>query len=206
MKHKGLTDPPGRRKIIQALTELMRTRDFNSVTTVEIAAAAGVTEGLIYKYFDSKKDLLYQVLDEHFSEFHQYILDQIASRDSVIEKLEMIIRASIQSYAANRVFARILLLEVRNSQEYFSSEAYATVKLYTRNILSIIQEGIAKGELKPDIDPLMFRKVILGAIEHACLGEILFSGNLDAQTAALSISTILFNGAKHADRSCPTTD
>jgi TetR/AcrR family fatty acid metabolism transcriptional regulator len=196
MKHKGDTNPPGRRKIIDAFTRLMQSRDFNSVTTADIADAAGVTEGLIYKYFDSKKDLLYQVLSDLFTQFHHTVLERIAGTPSAIEKLKIVIRSSIEYYAAHRVFARMLLLEVRNSRDYFASEAYAMVRTYARNILDIINEGIRRGELKSDIDPLILRKIILGAIEHACLGEIIFSRQLDAQAMTDRIATILFNGAK----------
>jgi TetR/AcrR family fatty acid metabolism transcriptional regulator len=196
MKHKGSTNPPGRQKIIKALTTLMRSKDFHSVTTADIADTAGVTEGLIYKYFRDKKDLLYQVLNEHFTQFHNIVLKRITNKKSAIEKLEIIICASIESYTANRVFARMLLLEVRNSQTYFGSEAYRTVKLYASTILDIIHEGIRKGEIKSDIDSLIFRKIILGTIEHACLGEIIFDKDLDAQAMTNRISHILFNGAK----------
>lgn len=196
MRHKGKTNPPGRQKIIEALTRLMWTNDFHSVTTAEIAESAGVTEGLIYKYFNSKKDLLYQVLEDLFAQFNATILERIAGKSSAIEKLEVIICSSIEYYTANRVFARILLLEVRNSQDYFNSKAYIRVKAYARNILEIINEGIESGEIKPDTDPQILRKIILGAIEHACVGEIIFSRQLDVQTITRSISTIIFNGAK----------
>jgi AcrR family transcriptional regulator len=196
MKHKGHTNPPGRQKIIEAFTQLMRTKDFHSVTTAEIADVAGITEGLIYKYFKSKKELLYQVLNDLFAQFNQTILKRIAEKASAIEKLEIIIYSSIEYYTANRVFARILLLEVRNSQDYFSSAAYEMVKAYARTILDIIHEGIAKGDLKPDTDPQILRKIILGAIEHACLGEIIFSKELDSQAITHNISTIIFKGAK----------
>jgi TetR/AcrR family transcriptional regulator, fatty acid metabolism regulator protein len=196
MKHKGHTNPPGRQKIIEALTQLMRAKDFHSVTTAEIADRAGVTEGLIYKYFRSKKELLYQALNELFAQFNQTILQRVAHKASAIEKLEIVICASIEYYTANRVFARILLLEVRNSQEYFDSEAYEMVKAYARTILDIIEEGIGRGEIRPDADPQILRKIILGAIEHACLGEIIFSKELDAQAITHTISTIIFEGAK----------
>jgi len=196
MKHKGHTNPPGRQKIIEALTQLMQTRAFHSVTTAEIAERAGVTEGLIYKYFNSKKDLLYQVLDDLFARFNETVLERIAGKSSAIQQLEIIIASSIEYYAANRVFARILLLEVRNSQDYFASEAYDRVKAYARQIRDIIDQGIARGEIKADIDPQILRNVILGTIEHACLGEIIFSRTLDAPVVTHSISTILFNGAK----------
>jgi AcrR family transcriptional regulator len=196
MKHKGHTNPPGRQKIIEALTRLMWTKDFHSVTTAEIAIMAGVTEGLIYKYFKSKKELLYQVLTELFVRFNHTVLARIAERNSAIEKLEIVILSSIEYYITNRVFARILLLEVRTSTDYFSSEAYEMVRAYTANILAIIQEGIQKGEIRTDTDPRILRKIILGAIEHACLGEIIFSRDLDAQAITRNISTIIFNGAK----------
>lgn len=196
MKHKGNTNPPGRQKIIEALTCLMWTKEFHAVTTAEIAEMAGVTEGLIYKYFKSKKELLHQVLNELFSRFNQTVFERIAHKTTAIEQLEIIIYSSVEYYTANRVFARILLLEVRNSPDYFSSEAYMRVKAYAGKILEIIQEGVRKGEIKPEIDPLILRKIILGAIEHACLGEIIFARDLDAQAVTSQISTILFNGAK----------
>lgn len=196
MKHKGKTNPPGRQKIIEALTRLMWSNDFHSVTTAEIAESAGVTEGLIYKYFKNKKDLLYQVLDDLFARFNETINERIEGKPSAIEKLEVIISSSIEYYAENRVFARILLLEVRNSQEYFNSRAYGRVNVYARNILEIINAGIESGEIRPGTDPKILRKIILGAIEHACVGEIIFSKQLDVQAITYSISTIIFNGAK----------
>ncbi len=201
MKHKRQTNPPGRQKIIDALTHLLRAKDFHSITTAEIARAAGVTEGLIYKYFKNKKDLLYQVLNDFFVQFHGSLQARLADKISAIEKLEIIISASIEHYAANRVFARILLLEVRNSSDYFKSDAYRMVKLYAENILDIIHQGISRQELKADIDPLLLRKIIFGAIEHACLGEIIFSKNIDAQAITNHISAIIFHGAA----TCPQT-
>jgi AcrR family transcriptional regulator len=196
MKHKGHTNPPGRQKIIEALTRLMWTKEFHAVTTAEIAEMAGVTEGLIYKYFKNKKELLYQVLNDLFAQFNQAVLERTADKASAIEKLEIIICSSLEHYTTNRVFARILLLEVRNSPDYFSSEAYARVKAYARTILEVIQMGIQTGEIKANTDPLILRKVILGTIEHACLGEIIFARDLDVQAITRSISTIIFNGAK----------
>ncbi|SLM28589.1 HTH-type transcriptional regulator (TetR-family protein) [Desulfamplus magnetovallimortis] len=188
--------PPGRIKIMNALSELMREKDFHSITTAEIASTAGVTEGLIYKYFKDKKDLLYQVLDGHFHEFHDHIVKMIAPCSSAIEKLSIIIRTTLKSYAANRVFAKILLLEVRNSPNYFESDAYNMVRIYSGTILEIINQGMASGELKPDINPFALRQVILGSIEHACLGEVIFGKTLNTETVSDHICNIIFQGVQ----------
>ncbi|MFA5904183.1 MAG: TetR/AcrR family transcriptional regulator [Desulfobacula sp.] len=196
MKHKGKTNPPGRIKIMKAFSLLMSEKDFHSITTAEIAKNAEVTEGLIYKYFKDKKDLLYQVLDEHFFEFQAKIESRTANEKTCVEQLEVIVFSSLESYAANRIFSKILLLEVRNSLDFFESSAYERVRKYTKTILNIIEKGIETGELKPETDPYILRKVILGAIEHACLGEIIFGKQLDIDEVSTGISNIVFNGAK----------
>lgn len=196
MKHKGKTNPPGRIKIMKSFSLLMAQKDFHSITTSEIAGNAKVTEGLIYKYFKDKKDLLYQVLNEHFFEFQAKIENRIANEKTCIEQLEVIIFSSLESYADNRTFSKILLLEVRNSLEFFDSGAYEMVRKYSRTILDIIENGIKNGEFKQDLDPYILRKVILGAIEHACLGEIIFGRELDIDEVSTGISNIVFNGAK----------
>lgn len=196
MKHKGKTNPPGRIKIMRSFSQLMAQKDFHSITTAEIAGNAEVTEGLIYKYFKDKKDLLYQVLNEHFYEFQAKIENRIANEKTCIEQLEVIIFSSLESYVENRIFSKILLLEVRNSPDFFNSCAYEMVKKYARTILDIIEKGIQTGELKNEVDPYTLRKVILGAIEHACLGEVIFGKELDIDEVTTGISTIVFEGAK----------
>lgn len=196
MKHKGKTNPPGRIKIMNSFYSLMKKKDFHSITTAEIAKNAEVTEGLIYKYFKDKKDLLYQVLNDHFFEFMAKIENRVDHEKTCIKKLEVIIFASLESYADNRVFSKILLLEVRNSPEYFNSSAYGLVRKYAGTILGIIEEGIQTKELKPDTDPYLLRKVILGAIEHACIGEIIFARELDIDPVSKGITNILFNGVR----------
>jgi len=174
----------------------MAQKDFHSITTAQIAGNAEVTEGLIYKYFKDKKDLLYEVLNEHFFEFQAKIENRISNEKTCIKQLEIIICSSLESYVDNRVFSKILLLEVRNSLTFFDSGVYERVRKYSRTILKIIEKGIKTGELKPDLDAFILRKVILGAIEHACLGEIIFSRELDIKKVSKGISTIIFNGAK----------
>lgn len=49
------------RRILEAADALFRTHGFESTTTAQIAAAAGVGEGTIYLYVGSKEDLLVSV-------------------------------------------------------------------------------------------------------------------------------------------------
>ncbi|MFH1153459.1 MAG: TetR/AcrR family transcriptional regulator [Pseudomonadota bacterium] len=188
--------PPGRTNIMKALTTLLADNDFHSITTASIAREAGVTEGLIYKYFKDKKDLLYQVLGDNFSLFYDHVAQKLPQNKTCVQKLKTIIRTTIKAYVNNRVFARIILLEVRNSPDYFDCPAYDMVKLYSSTILDLIRQGQESGEIRGDVDPYAFRKIIFGAMEHACLGEVIFNREMNPEQVADQINTILFAGVQ----------
>jgi TetR/AcrR family transcriptional regulator, fatty acid metabolism regulator protein len=187
-------NPPGKIKIMKSLTTLMEKKDFDSITTSEIALEAGVTEGLIYKYFKDKKDLLYRVLEEHFQLFQKKIDTKIANKNSATEKLEVIINTSLESWTASKVFAKILLLEVRSYPDYYKSSAYELIKVYARTVAEIIEQGMAAGEIKKDTDYRVLTKIILGAIEHACLGDIIFERDIDIDHISKNICKTIFKG------------
>jgi len=53
--------PPGQRRILSAALELFAEKGYAATSTGAIAKSAGVAEGLIFKHFRSKKELLLQL-------------------------------------------------------------------------------------------------------------------------------------------------
>jgi TetR/AcrR family transcriptional regulator, fatty acid metabolism regulator protein len=196
METQAVSSPPGKLKIINAMRILLDDRTFESLTISEIAVAAGVTEGLIYKYFRDKRDVLHHVLREHYEQFLVQIDRDLQGIDGALNKLKKIIWSSIERYANHRVFARIILLEVRNSEEYFQSEAYALVRRFNRIIIDIIKEGVSSGEIREDLPPAYIRNAIFGTIEHSCLNRAIFNEPVSTNEAAKMITELLFNGIK----------
>lgn len=194
MKNTIPSSPPGRTRIMNSMVRLLDKSEFNRITTAEIARDAEVTEGLIYKYFRDKKDLLYQVLTELFQQVIDRIAGEIAGAHGSHEKLRTFIRASIASYAESRVFSKIILLEVRNSPSFFASDAYGLVRHYSKMLAEILQEGMDAGELAPDIEIGTLRQIIFGAIEHACLSSIIFHREIDIDRVTSQLCRVLFGG------------
>jgi TetR/AcrR family transcriptional regulator, fatty acid metabolism regulator protein len=186
--------PPGKVKIMQALKTLLEEKEFASITRAELAQTAGVTEGLIYKYFGDKRDLLHAVLADYVDFFISRMERDLKGVEGALNRLRTVVRIHVSMYASNRVFARILLLEVRNHPDYFHSEAYGTVKRYTRLLKGIIDEGIEEGSLRRDVSAEAIRQVILGGIEHTCLGSVLFHHTLNPEEAADRLCETIFRG------------
>src|SRR5210317_706277 len=103
--------PPGRIKIVRALKSLLVEKEFGAITTAEIARNAGVTEALIYKYFQDKRDLLHQILGEYLERYFLQFQTDLKGIKGALNKLRKLIWGHLDVYSTNRVFARILLLE-----------------------------------------------------------------------------------------------
>ena len=97
-------------------------------------------------------------------------------------------------YATNRVFAKILVFEVRNHTDYYKSTPYKLVKNYSDIVLDIIKEGIENGEIRDDLSPTLIRQSILGSIEHVCLTSILFSREISPDLLTEELCEFIFKG------------
>ena len=191
---KGKPLPPGRIKIVRALKSLLVEKEFSAITTAEIARSAGVTEALIYKYFKDKRDLLHQILSEYLEQYRSQMGQDLKGIKGTFNKLRKLIWSHINVYATNRVFAKILLIEVRNYSDYYKSETYLRVKEYSNIVLKIIEEGIRDGEIRNDVPARLIRHSILGSIEQVCLSGITFGKDIDPDELTEQICEVIFKG------------
>lgn len=192
--------PPGKVKIVRALKDLLARKEFGAVTTAEIAREAGVTEALIYKYFRDKRDLLHQILSDYLKTYGVLLERDLGGIRGALQKLRKLIFSHLNVYANNRVFAKVLLIEVRNYPDYYRSDTYELVKIYSNTVLSVIEEGVRDGVIRADIPSKMIRQIILGGIEHVCLSGIVFEREIDPEKVTDDLCEILFEGIKAKGR------
>ncbi len=179
---------------MNALRSLLEEKEFSAITWTEIAQTAGVNEGLIYKYFKDKRNLLHQVLKEYLVDYFEPLKFELKGIEGTLNKIRKLIWVNINMYSSNRVFAKILLLEVRNFPGYFHSETYHLVQEYANMLLEIIEEGIQAGEIRDDIPPKQLRQIVLGMIEHLCLPGLLFGRDMSPDILTQNICKVLYEG------------
>ncbi len=185
---------PGYIKIVEALKLLLKEKEFNAITWAEIARTAGVNEALIYKYFHDKRNLLYKVLRQFLEKYVAQVEEELKVTSGALNKLRKAIWAHFNAYSQDRIFAKILVLEVRNYPDYFKSETYELVKHWANSILEIIEEGVSNGEIRSDISSMHLRQMILGGIEHLCLPEIIFGREFSPDTLTEELCEFIFHG------------
>ncbi len=189
--------PPGRIKIAKAMRALLDKKDFNSITTAEIARKSGVNEALIYRYFKDKRGLLHQVLADDLEEFNRQIMTDIRGIKGALNKLRKLIWSQIHYYDQNRIPAKILLLEARSYPGYFESETHRMVKDYAQVVGDLVAEGIERGEIRSDVAPKNIRRAIIGGIEYMIMSAVLYRSQIDADALQEDLCKIIFEGIEN---------
>jgi TetR/AcrR family transcriptional regulator, fatty acid metabolism regulator protein len=194
IKFGDVSLPPGGIKIAQALRALLEDKDFNSITTSEIAAASGMNEALIYRYFGNKRELLHSLMKEFHYQFYRDIQQGISGIKGSLNKIRKIIWEHIYIFERDPVYARILLLELGSYLGFYESSTYELFKEYTTLIKNIIQEGVETGEIRTDIPIWSIRQIVLGAIHYMCLPKVIQKKEIITDELTEDICNIIFNG------------
>ncbi len=192
-KNRAKSSPPGRIKIQQALLSLLDHKDFNDITAADIAKSATVTEGLLYKYFKNKKDLLYYILRGFLEEYVEQCHYDLKGIKGCMNKLRRIIWVHINAYATNRIYAKALI-SARHTKEYYSHESYQAEKRWGDMLLGILEEGVKGGEINGDITLRTIRQTIVGCIETTAFVAVMSDGEISPDKLTDDLCEIVFNG------------
>lgn len=178
-------------------------KGFAAASIAEIAFEAGVAEGTIYKFFESKRHLVVRVLETWYegmlAEFERNLPGLVGARN----KIRFIIWRHIASLKENRDLARVCVNEARNSNDYFRSELHELNRRYTHVFLEACREGIVNGELRSDTPVALLRDLVFGGIEHHIYPMLYGQGDIDPDQSADLIYNTVFAGIE--DRILETT-
>lgn len=182
------------REIVNAARLVFESTGYDSASMADIAARAGIVEGTVYLYFDSKKDLMHRVVAEWYESLIASVSEGLARITGVRARLRFCILRHLRVYVENTGLANLLIRELRRDTKYYETEIYSLNKRYTAFVTADILEGIKQGELNPDIAPEIVRDLIFGGIEHCAYRILSGRGGLDIDLAADRILGTLWAG------------
>lgn len=180
--------------ILGAAKDAFAERGFEGASIADIARAAGISDGLVYRYFQNKRDLLNHVLTV-FYERTMVDLEAIAAREaSFEERLHGLIHRHFEAFVADAALCRLFIQEVRTASDYHGSPVQLLNRRYTSILMRILEDGMADGIVRRDINPRLLRDVIFGAVEHRSWAAVNGRGTLDVDATARELTDLLSNG------------
>lgn len=163
-----------REDILSASLNLFAEKGFHGTSMRDIARAADITEGLIYHYFASKRDLFRAIIEEHSFLPLLRTLPDLAEHLDLRALLIVLARGFFDVLRQNTQLTRLLLQEVQvfpEEKEAFFADAVG------RSITELAQiiDGRMNPRARSQVDPqvasrIFFNSLLAFFVEQEILG------------------------------------
>lgn len=151
--------------ILEAAARVFSGRPFHEVLIEEIATAAGVGKGTIYRYFETKEDLYFAAILHSFDKLSDALAESLAQETSPRRRLERIAREVLSFSWDRRGLFDLLFGDERRfakREEEMQKRREAVSRLAQEAIL----EGIRRREFR-GIDARVGAELFRGMIRAA---------------------------------------
>lgn len=155
--------------LLQAARKLFAQKGFFNCTVSEIAAEAGMSQGNVYWYFNSKEALLKAVLADGFTAIERLTADVAQLPGGPREQIEALIEQSLVLYDEQGYFMTILLsLMAHGGPAYLAELGFdmaAIGQRYHSNLLQVFDRARRQGlvaDMAPDLHVMNYFGLING--------------------------------------------
>lgn len=136
-----------RETIVAAAADLYASRGFRGASVADLAQQCGSSKSLIYHYFPSKDDILYEVMAEHLDALVD-AADDAMRAGGARERLHALTIAFMRLYSGAQNSHKVLLNELDNLPPTRRLEVIAK----QRRIIAVVETLVL--EIRPDANPV----------------------------------------------------
>jgi AcrR family transcriptional regulator len=106
-----------RSDIVDKAATLFAERGFHGASIADLAEACGTSKSLLYHYYTSKEEILFDVMHDHVKALQDAAEEVAASKAAPMDKLRTITRRFMQLYLGAAARQRVLVNELRHLGE-----------------------------------------------------------------------------------------
>ena len=180
-------------KILATTRELLAEKGYENIVTAEVAERCNISEGTIYRYFESKRELLTKVAEQWFEELLAEN-QRVAMGRGVHERLRHLIWYSLSIVRKEPSLTRFVLMDLRSDPSYKATHIYELNRQFTAFVTDLLTEAVASGEFGDDVPVRLLRDMIFGCIEHQTWAFIRGTGDFSVDAAADGIAAVIYRG------------
>jgi TetR/AcrR family fatty acid metabolism transcriptional regulator len=188
-----------KKKILASATKIIGEKGFQNATIAEIAKEAGIGDATIYEYFRNKEDLLLAIPVETTKDLIADINEHMMGIKGAFNKLRKFIWWWLNYVEKNPGYGVVVLLELKTSKTYVSTEAYQAARNFYQIILDILKEGQEEEAIKKEINLYLARSLCVGAMEHIIIRWLLKDRKYSLLQYADELADLLIDSLKRTD-------
>lgn len=181
-------------RIIQEAKQQISKFGFRRFTLDDIASNLGISKKTIYKYFDSKRQLVDEVIDSWLKKEKERTLQIMESEEDWLEKLQKVIFHEIKAKPPTWMLTEL--------QRFFPEEwskTNAMGQFKREQLRKLLKQGIKEGDIKSDLHPAVIEVVIHRSIQELFETDFLIQNDLTVNQAREEIKKIALYGILKKD-------
>jgi AcrR family transcriptional regulator len=158
-----------RRRILEAAEKLFDEHGIDRVTMAEITLAGGVRASTLYQYFSSKDDIVWAILSDELKDVTQRIEAKLEIATTGLSKITTLLDFMADELSNNPAKVRFMAQFDAMYARHWPAERMVTVEAQIspkgfQYFSKLIQEGIADGSLRHDLDPDLTMHAVINAV------------------------------------------
>lgn len=144
-------------RILEVGIEEFSSKGYENANINVIAKNAGISIGLMYKYFATKEDLFFTCITRGMSILEDALEEIMASRDKLLIKAEKLIRATCVLSRKNINYIKLYNgITSEKDGERAVMLAREIEEQTSRIYITSIAQALASGDVRQDLDPRLF--------------------------------------------------
>ncbi|MFK5894354.1 MAG: TetR/AcrR family transcriptional regulator [Pseudomonadota bacterium] len=149
-KKPTFTEQARKKQILEISMDLFRESGYENTSIADIAKMAGISRGVIFYYFEGKKELGEQVIRQSLKNYGRYVQTRVNKKHTASEKLLEFVEACLDYTSVHHedwiVFVDTIG-RVGNNTEKNGALAWMSERTQ-ENLVTIIIEGQNAGEIE----------------------------------------------------------
>lgn len=179
-----------RRQIVDAAVECFARRGFHATTTAEICAAAGMSPGNLFHYFDSK-DAIIQAIAEEDQRETAAMFAQLEDVDDVLAGLIAMAEAAV-ALSTDQVYARISIeVAAEATRNPKITALFAANEAQTKDALvRLLKRGADRGQIDSALNAEVAAAWLIALLDGA-IGRAVMDPAFDVQAHAPMLRVLI---------------
>ncbi len=185
-----------REQIINESINIIYERSFLKFTIRRLARRVGLSEAGIYRHFDSKDDIILQIL-ERMNKFGAELAQKVAEIDNPLEKIKQFFLLQLEYFENNKEMAMILLSEeIFSNNEKTRQKFINTLNKRFDKLKELLAESAREGNInKSDIEEIAL--IIQGTMRGLVFRWNLNDYKFDLKERGGKLLNTILNNFKH---------
>lgn len=148
--------PSRKDEILASAAQVIAERGYKEATVRDIGDAAGILSGSLYYHFDSKEQIVLELLLPSVQAQYDEAAELRKTAESETDALVSLIRSSVTTTSENPYKTVILRNSGRTFEEFELLNPISELRRKTLGLwVDVVESGMQSGEFRDDIDPIV---------------------------------------------------